>query len=372
MNLNVSPTSAKFGNLFTLTAMVQDPNRNPVTTGSVMFYDGNAVLGAVQVVASASGGGTMGTATLKTILVPLGANTLKAVYASGADSSSSERVVATVTGQYPSTIQIASSGGVLNYILTAMGAGGKLAAPTGDVTYTDNTTGLASGTAALGPATLAQTFVNAPTISGFWKPAVDLLADVNGDGIPDLLVGDASKTTVSLGIGDGAFQAPSVVLNGAASEKGIAAGDFNGDGKLDLAVLSGENLFVLLGNGDGTFGNPVSYDNGDLRELGAGDFNGDGILDLVTLNSSGTVDLLLGNGDGTFKQPVKYPVSSPLSLAMSDLNGDGVDDLVVGTASNQVQVFMGDADGRLPGPNIRDEISAGELDPGRLSRPRYC
>jgi hypothetical protein len=361
VSLNVSPTKAKLGSLFILTATVQDQSGNPVTTGRVTFYDGSAVLGTVEVVSASSGGEIIGTATLKTILVPLGANTLKAVYAAGAVSNSSEPEVATVTGQYPSSIEIASSGGGLDYVLTAIGAGGKLAAPTGNVTFTDNTTGFVAGAAALGEAKVAQTFINAATIFGFSNPVAALLADVNGDGIPDLLTGDANQITVAIGNGDGTFQAPSLMLSGAAAEKGIAAGDFNGDGKLDLAILSGGNLFVLLGKGDGTFGTPISHDSGSLREIGVGDFNGDGILDLVTLNSSGTVDLLLGKGDGTFKQPVKYVVSSPISLAIGDINGDGIVDLVVGTP-NHVSVFLGNADGTLHhGPIYETQYEPGKL-----------
>ena len=362
VSLNVSPANARFGSPITLTASVQDQSGNPVTTGSVTFYDGSAVLGTVQVVTTTSGGGAIGTATLKTILVPLGTNTIKAVYAVGAESSASEPVVATVTGQYPSAIQVASSGGALDYLLTGTGAGGKLVAPTGNVTFTDNTTGLVSGTAALGQATLAQTFINAPNLSGFSNPLVVVLADVNGDGISDLLMGDANQITVAIGIGDGSFQAPSLVLSGAAAEKGIAVGDFNGDGKPDLAVLSGGNLLVLLNKGDGTFNAAVSYDSGSLRDLAVGDLNGDGILDLATLNSSGTVDLLLGAGDGTFKHPAHYPVSSPLSLAAGDVNGDGILDLLVGTAPNHVSVFFGNADGTLhPGGTHVTQYEPGNL-----------
>jgi len=362
VSLYVSPTNATFGSPFKLTASVQDQSGNPVTTGSVTFYDGSVVLGTVQVVTTTSGGGVIGTATLKTILVPLGANTLKAVYAVGSASSSSEPIVATVTGQVPSAIQIASSGSVLEYTLTGTGAGRKLVAPTGKVTFTDNTTGLIPGTVALGQATLAQTFVNAPAISGFSNPLVVVLADVNGDGIPDLLMGDADQITVAIGIGDGSFQTPSLILSGATAEKGIAVGDFNGDGKADLAVLSGGSLFVLLGKGDGTFNTPVSYDSGSLRDLEVGDFNGDGILDLATLNSSGTVDLLLGAGDGIFKPPVQYPVSSPLSLAVGDINGDGILDLVVGTAPNHVSVLLGNTDGTLhPGPTYETQYEPGNL-----------
>src|SRR5271163_1709962 len=108
-----------------------------------------------------------------------------------------------------------------------------------------------------------------------WSLAV---ADVNGDGKPDLVVthfcgaGNSWDAThgdfgVMLGNGDGSFQpVQTTYLSQGASY--VAIGDVNGDGKPDLVIASccesnndGE-LAVLLGNGDGTFQSPVYYDAG--------------------------------------------------------------------------------------------------------------
>lgn len=160
-------------------------------------------------------------------------------------------------------------------------AGAGPVSPTGNVVFTDNTTSVAVGTAALDPSTWAKAFVYGPTIAGFSNPVVAALADLNGDGIPDLFTGDANGLTLEIGNGDGTFQAPNPILSGAAAELGMAFGDFNGDGKLDVAVVAGGVIAVLLGNGNGTFQTPASYDSGSLWDVDVGDFNGDGILDLL-------------------------------------------------------------------------------------------
>ena len=176
--------------------------------------------------------------------------------------------------------------------------------------------------------------------------------DFNGDGTPDLVVGNTTSNTVSvlLGNGDGTFQAH-VDYGEGLQPWYVAIGDFNGDGKLDLAVANilSKTVGVLLGNGDGTFGATVSYSVGSFPTgVTAGDFNGDGKLDLAVTNShDNSVSVLLGNGDGTFQGHIDYGTGpDPSSIAVADFNEDGMLDLATTNATgNSVSVLLGNGDG---------------------------
>ncbi|HXM43940.1 MAG TPA: VCBS repeat-containing protein [Bryobacteraceae bacterium] len=215
---------------------------------------------------------------------------------------------------------------------------------------------------------LAQTQLDTGAISASGV----VIADVNGDGKPDLviasavIVGESVQAAVSimLGNGDGTFQAP-VNYDAAAggSAGSIAVGDFNGDGKPDIAMTSGVNsVSILLGNGDGTFQPAVAYAAGAGKSpqyLAVGDFNLDGNLDLVFVTSaSAYVTILLGNGDGTFRAPVNYPaLEYPGSVAVADFNGDGKPDLAVSTLGlnsgpDFVRILLGNGDGTFQKPAI--------------------
>src|ERR1019366_1603694 len=95
------------------------------------------------------------------------------------------------------------------------------------------------------------------------------VADVNGDGKPDLVVGNCGDSTVGvlLGNGDGTFQ-PAVTyftyFSGCWNPTAVAVADLNGDGKPDLVMGCGSiaAVGVMLGNGDGTFQPAVTYDSG--------------------------------------------------------------------------------------------------------------
>jgi FG-GAP-like repeat/FG-GAP repeat len=187
--------------------------------------------------------------------------------------------------------------------------------------------------------------------------------DLNGDGNLDLvgyIDGYSSWTViVLLGNGDGSFGTP-IVSSGAAPARfvtGFTLADIRGDGKPDLMVVVANmgvdgRFLVLLNNGDGTFAAPVEYFAGiPDSNVVAADFNKDGKLDAIVGTDGNGLAVLLGNGDGTF-QPTTYLTNtacalacgSTTSLAAFDFNGDGNEDLVVATRSG-MQVLLGKGDG---------------------------
>jgi hypothetical protein len=200
------------------------------------------------------------------------------------------------------------------------------------------------------------------------------VADLNGDGKPDLVVTNCEATGsdncissgagngvvgVLLGNGDGTFQAVKTYSSGTPEwvTTPVVVADVNGDGKLDLLIANeggddgnGEgSAGVLLGNGDGTFQPVVLYASGGdwATSIAVADLNGDGKPDLALANFSGSMGVLLGNGDGTFQPAQSYPagtVNHSISVLVTDVNGDGIQGALVMTWG-PVEVLLGNGDG---------------------------
>jgi len=173
------------------------------------------------------------------------------------------------------------------------------------------------------------------------------VADINGDGHPDVLfsVGNQSSlyagaVAVAFGDGTGALSAqPQTAAGNVPYLATFALADLNGDGKLDIVTFNSGSVSIFPGTGNGTFSAAptASYaasDGTGDQQPGIADYNNDGKPDIVYVDSSLQVASFFGgNGDGTFRaaaivSPGGINPAAILILGSADINGDGIPDLL--------------------------------------------
>ncbi len=337
-------------------------NGNPV--GTILFNDGNGVLGAeVQIgtgfffgalghdVGDVNGDGTpdlVYVTALNELLVP---------FLNNGTGTFTQGLTTTV-----------SNGSMADVVLGDWDGDGDLDAAVVDqqldqiVILNNSGTGLFTVVANL-PITGATPFGINPehVVKGDWDLDGDLDLAVN--------TGNDSALVIFTNSGSGSFvQSQRLVAPGGIFGDAFTTGDFDGDGDLDLAAFP--NAFnaevTVFVNNAGTFGAAVNFTTTPAFAIGfangtrAADLDGDGAVDLVAAD--------FGNGDILLNSPSRAPVinfavtlsqasSVPVTVDFQTVNGTAVAGLDYIGTSGTLTFAPGEVTKVIPVRVIGDDIA---------------
>src|SRR5262245_30032986 len=223
------------------------------------------------------------------------------------------------------------------------------------------------------------------------------VADINSDGWLDVVASNANMQntgTVSVfqnhnGSLSMDGRTPFSTFGNNASWVGLA--DVTGDNVLDVIVgnfgkedgenFAGNKVTIFQGNVDGqghgdfTYSvNPITTLSPELQfvpiALAVADYDGDGLQDIVAVSPgvppdfgepypNGTVYSFRGTGSGSFAQPNLFDTGGvfPVNVQAADLNGDSKPDLIVANAGDPNQEFSDNSVGLLINNSSTNNVS---------------
>lgn len=259
---------------------------------------------------------------------------------------------ATVQGVYSSTAVLGDFNQDGKLDLAVIGPSGSYTGPQGIEFFAGN-----------GDGTFAAPVVSPFLAATFYASPVAV--DVNGDGYPDLVLGNFASMQGPLTIDvfgnnkNGTFGVPGSGSNTPSASTSVGAyptdldlsilpGTFFGTGNIDFAVVDasdvGPGFFIVQNTSTATsfsLGAAAKTPYPSLRSGMAGSFTGSGLTDLVAANGS-NLTVLTNGGSGVFTASyaaLTLPSAGSL-FAVADANADGYADVYTATQTTGLQVAV--------------------------------
>lgn len=178
------------------------------------------------------------------------------------------------------------------------------------------------------------------------RPVHAAYADLNNDGLEDIVICEFGNTTGGLGWFEnkGSRHFVKHILRPLPGAVKTVLYDFNGDGKKDIMALMAqgdEGVFIYYNQGNGSFREervlrfPPAY---GFNYFELNDFNNDGFPDIITTNGDNGdyppvlkayhgIRIFLNNGKNVFEEKLFLPVNGAAKVISRDFDGDGDLDL---------------------------------------------
>ncbi|MBB6238956.1 hypothetical protein HDC90_003603 [Pedobacter sp. AK013] len=203
------------------------------------------------------------------------------------------------------------------------------------------------------------------------SPAFVRIADIDGDGKQDLVVGNVSgsisilRNTIKNNTIDENSFAPKILFDVAGVDC-IVVDDFDGDGKPDIAASNNEGVALFYNkstvgaiNASSLAGRVTIPVTNGASYMESGDLDGDGKPDLIVSNwGENTISILRNSSErgviniGSFMPPVAININShAIGISVGDIDKDGLTDIAVLTSAQTgciVKVINKRVIGNLP------------------------
>ena len=182
-------------------------------------------------------------------------------------------------------------------------------------------------------------------------PAVSLAsADMDGDGLYDVVAATPNQTSVYFNSGNRTLRTPGTSLGSSSGGSAAVTLDWNGDGIQDVAVagVGGSVARVWLNDGSGNVADRIDLGGvnvGSVYAAAAGDLDLDGDDDLVVSGQNDAAVFMSSGGTSYTKRSL--PGAGGVDITIADLDNDAYPDVIMVDAGDRaVRLMTNNGNGR--------------------------